>query len=208
MKNRILELREARGWTQVQLAEKIGCGWQTISRLENAHNRITEKREIALADAFGIEADQLYLAPAARAGLRSVVVRQQVKAGLFAESLVWDQDDTYEVAVPDDATTRTIDLYGAEVAGRSMNLIYPEKTVLVYSPFGGGLEVGKRYIVERIRVDGLRESTVKTLHSDSNGEMWLIPESTDPEFRPVRLDGDGAETVRIVGRVRYAVIPQ
>jgi repressor LexA len=63
MKNRVKELREAKGWTQADLGDAIGVQWQTISRIENSHTRIMPKREIPLADALGVEPDDLYRNP-------------------------------------------------------------------------------------------------------------------------------------------------
>ena len=90
-----------------------------------------------------------------------------------------------------------------------MNRRYPEGTVLIYTNLNDTNEdliFGKRYIVERERADGLREATVKTLWRDENGKAWLLPESTDPRYQePIPIEGGENDTVRIVGRVRYAV---
>lgn len=63
MKNRVKELREAKGWTQTDLGEAIGVQWQTISRIENSHTRIMPKREMPIADALGVAPDELYRDP-------------------------------------------------------------------------------------------------------------------------------------------------
>jgi phage repressor protein C with HTH and peptisase S24 domain len=90
-----------------------------------------------------------------------------------------------------------------------MNKRYPEGSALIFTSIYETREtpqVGKRYIVETERPDGLREATVKTLWQDETGEHWLLPESTDPRYQqPIKLsDGDG-NIVRIVGRVVFSV---
>jgi transcriptional regulator with XRE-family HTH domain len=207
MRNRVKELRDARGWSQADLAEKIDVHWQTISRIENARSRILGKRERALSEVFGVAPDDLYVRDP-MAGLRTVRVQQHVQAGAYAESNLWPDDEGYDVIVPIDETIASLKLYGTEVRGPSMNKIYPEGTVLVYSSFyetNEPIEVGKRYIVERERSDGLREATVKTLQRDGDGEYWLVPESTDPRWTAIPVNGSNGDTIRVVGRVQYSV---
>lgn len=207
MRNRVRELREARGWSQEELGHRIGVHWQTISRIERARTRLMEKRERAIAEIFGVAPDDLY-EKELPSGLRTVRVQQHVQAGYYAESNLWPDDEGYDVIVPADPDLESFRLYGTEVRGPSMNKIYPEGTVLVFTSIFETLEspvLGKRYIVERVRIDGLRESTVKTLQQDGDGNYWLVPESDDPRFTPIPVDGTGAETVQIVGRVHYSV---
>ena len=45
---------------------------------------------------------------------------------------------------------------------------------------------GRRVVVVRTRDDGLYEATVKKL-VEQDGELWLVPESTNPSFRPIKL---------------------
>ncbi|MCP4934810.1 MAG: S24 family peptidase [bacterium] len=141
--------------------------------------------------------------------MRYVTVKSHVQAGEWAEDLQWDETDWYEVAVPDDPNLRPYTLYGAEARGPSMNKRYPEGTILVFTSAIETQEesqVGKKYIVERERVDGQREATVKTLHQDDSGKHWLLPESTDPlHQQPIEVNADDGDTVRLVGRVRFAV---
>ncbi|TGP28237.1 phage repressor [Mesorhizobium sp. M2D.F.Ca.ET.232.01.1.1] len=145
----------------------------------------------------------------AEGAVRRVVVRGFVQAGYWAETWEWGDDDQYSVPVPDDPALQPFTLFAAEARGPSMNKRYPEQTVLVFTDAvetGAALELGKRYIVERERADGLREATVKTLWRDDAGKIWLLPESNDPRFQePIPIDGSEDDTVRVVGRVVYAV---
>jgi transcriptional regulator with XRE-family HTH domain len=57
---RIRRLREQRGWTQQELADKVGVRYETINRLENQHSeepRLSVARH--LAKVFGVTLDYL-----------------------------------------------------------------------------------------------------------------------------------------------------
>jgi hypothetical protein len=172
----------------------------------------TDKLE-SLARALQLDAKDLGLSKATSvsgdSAVRRVPVKGFVQAGHWAETWEWSDDDVYSVPVPDDPAFRPFGLHAAETRGPSMNKRYPEKTVLVFTDLietGAQLELGKRYIVERERADGLREATVKTLWRDDGGKIWLLPESEDPRFQePIPIDGGEDDTVRVVGRVVYAV---
>lgn len=148
-------------------------------------------------------------AKAPEGAVRPVSVTGFVQAGYWAETWEWAIDDQYTVAIPDDPPLRPFKLHAAETRGPSMNKRYPEKTVLVFTDMietHEQIEIDKRYIVERERSDGMREATVKKLWRDEAGKLWLVPESDDPRFQEsIPLEGGEDDTIRIVGRVRYAV---
>ncbi|MEM1344028.1 MAG: helix-turn-helix transcriptional regulator [Pseudomonadota bacterium] len=54
MRTRVKSLRESRGWSLVQLAERTGMTDATISRIENGKNLKTLDRLERLADAFDL----------------------------------------------------------------------------------------------------------------------------------------------------------
>lgn len=142
--------------------------------------------------------------------LRSVKVAAYVQAGMWTESWEWDEQDQYSVAVPNDEHLRPYQLYAAETRGPSMNRRWPEGTVVVFTNAAETMEspvIGKRYIVERKRA-GETEHTVKMLHRDEAGKLWLVPESSDPlHQQPIPIeDGDSDEDqVVIIGRVWFSV---
>lgn len=115
------------------------------------------------------------------------------------------------MAVPADPLLEGFKLYAAETRGPSMNKRWPEGTVVVFTNVEETGEMptkGRRYVVERRRLGGDAEHTVKLLVQDADGKYWLMPESDDPRFQaPISVDegtGDG-DVVTIIGRVRYAV---
>lgn len=56
---RIKELREKRGWSQVELATHAGIDRKTVSRIENEHFMPSMKTLMALSDALEIPSNKL-----------------------------------------------------------------------------------------------------------------------------------------------------
>lgn len=205
MRNRIKEFREAKGLSQADLADILGIHWQSVHRAEVGKTTLNEVKRASYADALGVTADELFEQQA----FRSVRVKGFVQAGTWAETWELQPEDQYEVPLPAAPELEGLTLHAAELRGPSMNKRWPEGTALVFADAieaGEDFIVGKRYIVERTRADGLRETTVKKLWRDDDGKHWLLPESTDPRFQePISVEGGEDDTVRILGRVRYAV---
>jgi len=203
---RLKEIRESRGMTQQQVADALGIHLTNYNKLENGGTEMKLSRLDEIARILHCDPVELISNPGR---IRIVRVCQHVEAGSWAESNLWSENDWYEVAVPDDPEWRNLNLYGAEARGPSMNKRYPEGTALIYTDLietGESPQVGKRYIVEIERPDGLREATVKTLWRDETGHFWLLPESSDPRHQtPIPLNGSEGDVIRIVGRVRYSV---
>lgn len=149
--------------------------------------------------------------PMKEPNLRRVEVSAFVQAGHFAESWEWEDGQRYAVYVPDLPEYRSLKLYAAETRGPSMNRRYLERTVVVFLSLIEAYEeplVGKRYVIERKRPSGEVEHTVKLLHADADGKLWLMPESDDPRFQvPIAVEDGTAsgDSVTIVGRVVFAV---
>ncbi|ELT50246.1 helix-turn-helix domain-containing protein [Ochrobactrum sp. 30A/1000/2015] len=205
MKNRIREIREAKGLSQGALGEKLGVHWQTVHRAESSKSALSEQKLQAYAKALGVSTAELV----GSEGGRTVTVKGQIQAGAWAETWEWPIEDQYEVPVPDDPALSNFSLHAAETRGPSMNKRYPDGTVLVFTDAlerPEDLIAGKRYIVERERADGLREATVKKLWQDEYGAMWLLPESDDPRFQEaIPINGEDGDIIRILGRVRFSV---
>jgi transcriptional regulator with XRE-family HTH domain len=206
MRNRIKQLREERGLTQEAVASQLGLHLTNYNKLENGKTELTTTRLEKLASIFGVEPLTIL---SAETPVRVVHVQGAVKAGAWAESWELPEEDQYDVPIPDDRTFAGMLLFGAEARGPSMDKVYPDGSVIIFTDQvqrGEEPIIGKRYVVERERSDGLREHTVKTLWRDGAGRMWLLPESSDPLFQtPISLEAEEGETVRILGRVVYSV---
>ena len=55
----VRRLREERGWSQEELAQRSGMSYVQINRLENRHHTPGADRLYNLADALGVPADSL-----------------------------------------------------------------------------------------------------------------------------------------------------
>lgn len=203
----ILKQRDDAGkWTQERVAVELDVAQSTVhrwvkgsepdgyyrDRVKDLHARLTGQSEPSFNQ------------------VRMVKVIGSVQAGVWGDSWQWDGDEVYEVPIPADAALEQYKLFGAEVRGPSMDKRYPAGTIIVFSDAietGEEVIANKRYIVEREREDGDRETTVKTLWQDENGDAWLLPESNDPRFQePIAIETDNEfQTIRVIGRVWYAV---
>ena len=56
---KILNLRKARGWSQEELAERIGVTRQAVSRWESGSAKPDADKIVAICDLFGVSADYL-----------------------------------------------------------------------------------------------------------------------------------------------------
>lgn len=100
---------------------------------------------------------------------------------------------------------------GFEIKGESMNLKFPDKTVVVvvsYIELGKQPKSGDYVIVRRRNKIGDIEASCKEYVVDSSGTAWLWPRSTDPRFQaPLPCDPeDGDDSVEITGLVTQAII--
>jgi len=206
MSNRIKELMRERGLSRDDVADGIGAHPITVSKLISGKMKLTTDYLAKFAKVFNVEPEEVI---SASTGIRKVKVRAHVQAGHWSEAFEWDPEDWYEVAIPDDPDLRTLTLFGAETRGPSMNRRYPERSVVIVAEAISAhehVQLGKRYVIERERPDGLREATVKKVWRDEAGRIWLLPESDDPRFQePIPLEGGADDTIRIVGRVVYSV---
>lgn len=207
MSNRIKQLMKERRLSRDDVADALGIHPITVSKLISGKMKLTLDYLDKFAALFQVQPSEILAKPTSTT--RIVKVRGPLQAGLWEASTEWDEDDWYDVAIPDDPALRSVPLYAGETRGPSMNKRYPERTVLVFAHLQDlpeALTVGKRYVVERERSDGLREATVKQLWQDEGGRYWLLPESNDPRWQePIPVDGAAGDTVRILGRIRYSV---
>jgi phage repressor protein C with HTH and peptisase S24 domain len=134
---------------------------------------------------------------------RQVPVVGEVRAGAWAE--VREDVVEFEVPVSLPAYERSR-LFALRVIGRSMDREYPEGTIVIVCPAAeAGVHVGDHVVVRRYRA-GMAETTVKEVEATADGEILLIPKSTDPAHQePMRYaanrDENSQEGIEIIGVV-------
>lgn len=68
---RLRELRREKGWKQIELAGKVGCSNDHLSRIENGGTRPSRKLAARMAEALGVDVDSLYVTPEPEGMLRT-----------------------------------------------------------------------------------------------------------------------------------------
>ena len=212
-KMRVRHALDEKGLNMKQASLAAGRGETFVRDLLQRDRAPSIDNFAALAKIVGKPVSYLLGEDSARVepGLRKVEVAAHVQAGHFAETWEWTETDRYSVMVPDLPEYRSLRLYAAEARGPSMNKRYADKTVIVFNSVIEAHEEpipGKRYVVELKKPGGEAEHTVKLLHADADGNLWLMPESDDPRFQaPISVEegADDEDTVTIIGRVVFAV---
>ena len=203
MTTQLKKIRKSRGMTQAEVAAALGIDFANYNRLENGHTELTFSRMQDLAKILHCEPVDLIVN---KGPMRTIRVRGHVQAGMWSESFEWPEEDWYDTDIRDMPQYRKFNIYGAETRGASMDKFYPEGTVVAFTNIietEEGIRQGEHYIVERESPDGMRETTIKRLSIDPEGKLWLVPESSDPRYTPIAVDGDEEETIRIIGHVIY-----
>jgi SOS-response transcriptional repressor LexA len=176
-----------------------------IAFLNKSNNSITNRTLSALAQNQGISIAQLIGEKNQSSPneidwskVDKINVIGSVQAGAFKEALEWPQEERYVTAFAGNLLKyKNIAKYGLEVKGDSMNMLYPEGSILAcISTIQNPIEfkTGQRVIVERRNKEGFHEATVKEINF-VDGNCWLMPKSTNPIHAPIRLspNGDGHE---------------
>ena len=78
---KILNLRKARGWSQEELAERIGVTRQAVSRWESDSAKPDADKIITVCDLFGVSADYLLRDIAGGSAATAMAVEKQGRIG-------------------------------------------------------------------------------------------------------------------------------
>ncbi len=190
MKYRIREARERLGWTQSDLAKKMGTTQQTIQRYEAGAVDVNSSKLVRLAEILGTTVGYLIGIPtnAVRAcpgGVPRPVIGR-ISAGPFGT--VYEESGE-ELDVPDDVWECHRGGFWMRVSGNSMNRLFAEGSMVYVDP---ACEVRNGDVgVACVNGD---EGTVKRIFFEPNNVVRLHPESYDPEYRDRVIDEDDPES--------------
>ena len=185
--NHIRELRDQRGWSLRELADRMGIHYTTVAKIERSQRRLTHEWATKFAEAFGVKIFQVasdYEGASFPLVARQHPVIGMVAAGNWREAVV--ETDDY-IAAP--VTGRNA--FGLRVDGASMDRIAPEGAVVMVDPDQPDLHDGSLYVV----MNDESEATFKQYRANP---ARLEPCSSDPTFKPIVL---GQQPFTVVGKV-------
>jgi phage repressor protein C with HTH and peptisase S24 domain len=197
-------------------AEAMGVSVPTYIQHENGIRGYPAGRAARYARFFRVKPEWLLYGKAqadtvVELGPRLYVVGK-VAAGVFSEQWRKPESDWEAFTGRSDITAPLKDRFGLEVAGDSMNLVYPEGAILECVWYFGDEPIpnGKRVIVQRTKKNGTLEATVKELVRDGDGIEWLVPRSSNPVHQAFRGDqpGEGITRVEIIAVVVASIRPE
>jgi repressor LexA len=172
-KNRLQELRQAKGWSQGELAQAVGTTGQQIGRLEAGTRKLTVEWMRLLAPALGVNIIDLMAS-----GAQNTVPLVGF-VGAAAEIFSIDDHEKgagrEEVDRPQGASSSTV---AVRVRGDSMRPTYKDGDMLYYDfQANGDLDhlIGHDCVVKL--ADG--RALVKELRKNSAG-YWLHSHNADP----------------------------
>jgi SOS-response transcriptional repressor LexA len=200
---RVAQAREARGWSQAELARRISARRRVRGKgdvLQQSVNQLEQggvgapRYLVELAEALEVDIAWLSGHGAAPASLKPHpgIVRVPLVSWVEAGGLA----DTVDPYLPGEAAEwlpvahQHDNLIALRVKGQSMDRLAPEGTVIIVDLSDRALIDGKHYV---FRHEG--RATFKTWRKGPPPR--LEPQSTDPDYQPI-LPLDGVE---VVGRV-------
>lgn len=209
--DRVAELRRRKGWTQGDLAERLGVEQPTVQRWESGVREPKFEQLFALAKVLDVPPAYLLDNDMAVPLGPTLYVKGQVAAGVWRHAVEDPAEDWQTFTGRSDVTADVAHRFGLRVVGDSMDRVYPHGTIIECVSMFGRAEIapGKRVVVVRVNEDHECEATVKEL-VEQNGELWAVPRSYNPVHLPFRLSEPepGIIETRIVAVVVSSVRPE
>lgn len=185
---RLAELRKQRGLTQGELAERMNVEQPTVQRWEAGKREPSISTLQDIARALGVRPSEFFDERQVVAIGPELFIKGEVAAGVWRAAVEWPEDEWQTFTGRADVTADMQHRFGLRLIGDSMDLVYPPGTIVeCVSLFGRAeAEPGKRVVVIRRDENDQFEATVKEL-VERDGELWLIPRSSNPAHAPIRL---------------------
>lgn len=209
--DRLASLRKERGFTQASLAERLGVEQPTVQRWETGKREPDLGQLFALATALDIEPGALIDPSVAVSIGPRLFIKGEVAAGIWREAFEFPEDEWQTFTGRAGVTAELQHRFGLRIIGDSMNEVYPPDTIVECVSVFGHVEAtpGRRVVVLRTNDNDECEATVKEL-VEQDGELWLVPRSTNPVYRPYKLMAPepGIKQTRIAAVVVSSVRPE
>lgn len=202
---RIAEARISKGWTQAELAEKIGTTQQQIARYESGSNDVKSSVLIKMSKAMGVTVSYLLgvskeLDNAADSQFVDVPLFGSIAAGTPIEMM--SVDDTHPIPIK--VREKHPNSFLLKVEGESMNKILPNGCYALIDPCD---EITRDNDPYAICVNGFN-ATIKRVKKLANG-FQLVPDSTDPTYpiQTFNYNEPNTEEITVIGKVVWYCIP-
>lgn len=214
---RLKQAREAAGFESAsEAATALGVALSTYTQHENGTRGIPKARAKQYAQRFGTSPEWLLFGRGEATKAAPIPIRRLIPVLGGVQAGAWtaipEQEQEPESMIPMVLPAyEAANLYALRVIGPSMNLHYPEGTLVIVCPAAeAGIREGDHVIVRRER-PGEVETTIKEVVQERDG-IALWPRSTDPAHkRPIMLksEPDADNGVEIIGVVvaSYIVRP-
>ena len=217
LRDKMLRYMELRGLSRRALSLNAGLSEGAVKAILSGHSKhprydTLEKLAVVLGCTVSdLIEDDRHVKENISAPLTVVSVTGKVQAGAWVEAVEWPQGDWFEIAVPPDRRYPGIQRFGLLVQGPSMDLVYPDGTILICVAFGDlgrSAKSGERVVCQRRRGRGEYEMTVKE-YIVRDGQHWLVPRSTNPNFQsPVALELSDHEDLSVAALVVGSYRPE
>lgn len=198
----------ANGWTQQDVAQRVGVSQATVHRWLTGTEPEGRNRD-ALLELIGSAGSQ-----PRSAGAEWVSFAGTAQAGVFVDVDLHTNDHPKVVAIAPDPRYRRARQYAWRVRGDSMDRAGLHDGMWAlgvefvdFAEHYRDVEDGDVVVVERLRFDGQeRELTVKRFRREKDG-VALVPDSTNPAHKAIFIPADGeivGEQIRILAYVTGA----
>jgi phage repressor protein C with HTH and peptisase S24 domain len=208
--NRVREWREARGWSQAQLARLIGASQPQVDRLEKGDRRLTEQWLRRLSEALGVSIAELLDTPALTpggevemngkipsplVGDRDLPVFGATEGGRFGAMSV--SDGPIQVVRRPEPLLRVAGGFGLYVAGESMEPAYRQGDIVLLHPSMPPRR-GDDVVLVRVDEHNDRHALVKQL-VDWSEDTWTVRQYNPAETFTLQRQ-DWSQVHVVVGR--------
>ena len=210
LRDKMLRYMELRGLSRRALSLNAGLSEGAVKAILSSHSKHPRYDTLEkLANVLGCTVSDLIederdIEESRSAPLTVVSVTGHVQAGAWVETLEWPRGDWFEIAVPPERRYPGVSRFGLLVRGPSMDLLYPDGTILIcvaLADLGRTAKSGERIICQRRRGRVEFEISVKEYVVRDNNH-WLVPRSTDPNYQsPIAFNPRDAEDISLVALV-------
>lgn len=208
---KLKDLRKIEGWTQKQVAEKLGVSKQTYSHYENENRKpglpmirkLAEVYQVDLDRVFGMdslvkEADSNYEVNSSNV---EMPLFGSIAAGALSKVEAITRSDVNLISMPKSLLGKynsNTDLFGMKVNGESMNSIIPNGSTVIAKPIEYS-ELNNGDIVV-YSFDG--EYSMKRFRKTEDNKFLIFsPESSDKTFREMIIPVDTQTDLKIHGKI-------